>query len=128
MKAKELPSALLDVGKSTAEKLKARGLQASDLLDTAKSKLSGTLADVQSHASDVITQAKNTFDNATLTLKDSANIDELKSNFKYRSGADYEAKLTPDVMKIYNMLLSFPQRVYKDTYKVDGNLKVVVRD
>lgn len=54
--------------------------------------------------------------------------DELKSNFKYRSGADYEAKLTPDVMKIYNMLLSFPQRVYKDTYKVDGNLKVVVRD
>ena len=82
MKAKELPSALLDVGKSTAEKLKARGLQASDLLDTAKSKLSGTLADVQSHASDVITQAKNTFDNATLTLKDSANIDELKSNFE----------------------------------------------
>ena len=54
--------------------------------------------------------------------------DELKSNFKYRSGPDYEAKLTPDVMKIYNMLLSFPQRVYKDTYKVDGNLKVIVRD
>lgn len=37
-------------------------------------------------------------------------------------------KLTPEVLRVYNLIKSFPQRVYKDTYKQDGNLKVVVRE
>jgi hypothetical protein len=53
--------------------------------------------------------------------------DDLKNDFKYRSGTDYEAKLTPDALRVYNLLLSFPQRVYLDTFKVDGNLKVIVK-
>ena len=53
--------------------------------------------------------------------------DDLKSDFKYGAGADYEAKLTPDTLRVYNLLRSFPQRIYKDTFKVDGNLKVVVK-
>jgi hypothetical protein len=53
--------------------------------------------------------------------------DDLKSDFKYGAGVDYEAKLTPDTLRVYNLLRSFPQRIYKDTFKVDGNLKVVVK-
>ena len=52
--------------------------------------------------------------------------DDLKADFKYRSG-DYEDKLTPDALRVYKLLLSFPQRVYLDTFKVDGNLKVIVK-
>ena len=53
--------------------------------------------------------------------------DDLKSDFRYGAGADYEAKLTPDALRIYKLLLSFPQRVYLGTFKVDGNLKVLVK-
>jgi hypothetical protein len=53
--------------------------------------------------------------------------DDLKGDFKYRSGTDYEAKLTPDALRVYNLLMSFPQRVYLGTFKVDGNLKVLVK-
>lgn len=59
-----------------------------------------------------------------LTLK--IRRDDLKNDFKYRS-SDYEEKLTPDALRVYKLLLSFPQRVYKDTFKVDGNLKVIVK-
>ena len=52
--------------------------------------------------------------------------DDLKADFKHRSG-DYEDKLTPDALRVYKLLLSFPQRVYLDTFKVDGNLKVIVK-
>lgn len=52
---------------------------------------------------------------------------ELKDMLKF-VGKDYIDKLTPDALRIYNLLKSFPQRVYKDTFKVDGNLKVIVRD
>jgi hypothetical protein len=50
---------------------------------------------------------------------------DLKSDFRYRS-VDYETRLTPDALRVYNLLLSFPQRVYLGTFKVDGNLKVIV--
>jgi hypothetical protein len=53
--------------------------------------------------------------------------DDLKSDFRYGAGADYEVSLTPDALRVYNLLRSFPQRVYKDTFKVDGNLKVIVK-
>ena len=53
--------------------------------------------------------------------------DDLKSDFRYGAGTDYESKLTPDALRVYNLLRSFPQRVYLGTFKVDGNLKVVVK-
>lgn len=80
-KIKELPSTLTDIASKTAGKLSDRALQAKDIYDTAKSKLSGTLADVQAHASSVGDQAKGIFKGATKDLQDSANLDELKTNF-----------------------------------------------
>lgn len=38
------------------------------------------------------------------------------------------SKLDEDGLRVYNLLKSFPARVYKDTYKTDGNLKIVVRE
>ena len=80
-KIKELPTTLTDIASKTASKLSDRALQAKDIYDTAKSKLSGTLADVQAHASSVGDQAKGIFKGATKDLQDSANLDELKTNF-----------------------------------------------
>ena len=80
-KIKELPSTLTDIASKTVGKLSDRALQAKDIYDTAKSKLSGTLADVQAHASSVGDQAKGIFKGATKDLQNSANLDELKTNF-----------------------------------------------
>lgn len=80
-KIKDLPSTLTDIASKTAGKLSDRAQQAKDLYDTAKSKLSGSLADVQAHASSVGDQAKGLFKGATKNLQDSANLDELKTNF-----------------------------------------------
>jgi prophage DNA circulation protein len=80
-KIKELPSTLTDIGTRTVAKLSDRAQQAKDIYDTAKSKLSGTLEDVQAHADTVSSQAKGIFKGATKDLQDSANLDELKTNF-----------------------------------------------
>ena len=80
-KIKELPTTLTDIASKTASKLSDRALQAKNVYDTAKSKLSGTLEDVQAHASSVGDQAKGIFKGATKDLQDSANLDELKTNF-----------------------------------------------
>jgi len=80
-KIKELPSTLTNIGTKTVGKLSDRAQQAKDIYDTAKSKLSGSLADVQAHASSVGDQAKGIFKGATKDLQDSANLDELKTNF-----------------------------------------------
>lgn len=80
-KIKELPSTLTNIVSKTAGKLSDRAQQARNVYDTAKSKLSGTLEDVQAHASSVAGQAKDVFKGATSKLQDSANLDELKTNF-----------------------------------------------
>jgi len=80
-KIKELPSTLSDIGARTAGRLSDRAQQAKDIYNTAKTKLSGTLEDVQAHASTVADQAKGIFKGATKDLQDSANLDELKTNF-----------------------------------------------
>jgi hypothetical protein len=80
-KIKELPSTLTAIGTKTVGKLSERAQQAKDIYDTAKTKLSGTLEDVQAHASSVGEQAKGIFKGATKNLQDSANLDELKTNF-----------------------------------------------
>tara|TARA_R110000868_G_scaffold226606_3_gene479260 strand:- start:918 stop:2687 length:1770 start_codon:yes stop_codon:yes gene_type:complete len=80
-KIKELPSTLTGIASKTAGKLTERAQQARNVYDTAKSKVSGTLEDVQAHASSVAGQAKDVFKGATSTLQDSANLDELKTNF-----------------------------------------------
>jgi hypothetical protein len=45
-----------------------------------------------------------------------------------RRDQSYKNKLDEEGLRVYNLLKSFPARVYKDTYKTDGNLKVVVRE
>ncbi len=80
-KIKELPSTLTAIGTKTVGKLSERAQQAKDIYDTAKSKLSGTLEDVQAHADTVSSQARGIFKGATKDLQDSANLDELKTNF-----------------------------------------------
>jgi len=79
--ARALPSTLTNIASKTVAKLSDRALQARDVYNTAKSKLSGTLEDVQAHASSVGDQAKGIFKGATKDLQDSANLDELKTNF-----------------------------------------------
>lgn len=97
--AKELPSTLTGIGKNLVAKLSARQQQAKDLYDTAKTKLSGTLEDVQAHASSVASQAKGVFSDATLSLKDSANLDELKSNF-----SSFKSDLTDRLSKANDII------------------------
>jgi hypothetical protein len=80
-KIKELPSTLTDIAGRTVGKLSDRAQQVKDIYNTAKTKLSGTLEDVQAHASSVADQAKGIFKGATKDLQDSANLDELKTNF-----------------------------------------------
>jgi hypothetical protein len=79
--ARALPSTLTDIASKTVAKLSDRAQQARDIYDTAKSKLSGSLEDVQAHADTVSKQAKGIFKGATKDLQDSANLDELKTNF-----------------------------------------------
>jgi hypothetical protein len=98
-KVKELPSTLTAIAQKTATKLTGRAGQAKELYDTAKSKLSGTLEDVQAHATSVANQAKNVFSDANLSLKDSANLDELKSNF-----ANFQNDLTGRLAKANDII------------------------
>ena len=98
-KIKELPSSLTDIGTRTLARLTDRGQQAKELYDTAKSKLSGTLEDVQAHASSVANQAKGVFSDATLSLKDSANLGDLKTNF-----ANFQSDLTGRLAKANDII------------------------
>jgi hypothetical protein len=98
-RVKELPSTLSDIASRTAGRLTGRAQQAKDLYDTAKSKLSGTLEDVQAHATSVANQAKGAFSDATLSLKDSANLDELKTNF-----SNFQSDLTGRLAKANDIL------------------------
>tara|TARA_R110000868_G_scaffold350659_1_gene611952 strand:- start:90 stop:2222 length:2133 start_codon:yes stop_codon:yes gene_type:complete len=98
-KAKELPSTLSGIATKTVGKLNARQQQAKDLYDTAKTKLSGTLEDVQAHATSVANQAKGVFNDATLSLKDSANLDELKTNF-----SNFKSDLTDRLSKANDII------------------------
>ena len=98
-KLKELPSTLTGIAEKTAGRLTGRAQQAKDLYDTAKSKISGTLEDVQAHATSVANQAKGAFDDATLSLKDSANLDELKTNFN-----NFKSDLTDRLSKANDIL------------------------
>ena len=98
-KLKELPSTLTGIAEKTAGRLTGRAQQAKDLYDTAKSKISGTLEDVQAHATSVANQAKGAFDDATLSLKDSANLDELKTNF-----SNFQSDLTDRLSKANDIL------------------------
>ncbi len=98
-RVKELPSTLTDIATRTAGRLTSRAQQAKDLYDTAKTKLSGTLEDVQAHATSVANQAKGAFDDATLSLKDSANLDELKTNF-----SNFQSDLTGRLAKANDIL------------------------
>jgi hypothetical protein len=98
-KIKELPSTLTDIGARTLGNLTARGQQAKELYDTAKGKLSGTLEDVQAHATSVANQAKGVFSDATLSLKDSANLGDLKTNF-----ANFQSDLTGRLAKANDII------------------------
>ena len=98
-RVKELPSTLTDIATRTAGRLTSRAQQAKDLYDTAKTKLSGTLEDVQAHATSVANQAKGAFTDATLSLKDSANLDELKTNF-----SNFQSDLTGRLAKANDIL------------------------
>ena len=98
-RVKELPSTLTGIAERTVGKLNARQQQAKDLYNTAKSKLSGTLEDVQAHATSVANQAKGAFNDATLSLKDSANLDELKSNF-----SNFQSDLTGRLAKANDII------------------------
>jgi hypothetical protein len=59
-KAKELPSELTDIAKTTAGKLQGRVQEGQDLLGVAKEKMTGTLGDLQSQVSDLTTQVGQT--------------------------------------------------------------------
>ena len=98
-KVKELPSTLTDIATRTAGRLTGRAQQVKELYDTAKTKLAGTLEDVQAHATSVANQAKGVFDDATLSLKDSANLGELKSNF-----ANFQSDLTGRLSKANDII------------------------
>jgi hypothetical protein len=97
--AKELPSTLTDIGSRLVTRLTTRGQQVKELYDTAKSKLSGTLEDVQAHATSVANQAKGVFSDATLSLKDSANLGDLKTNF-----ANFQSDLTDRLAKANDII------------------------
>ena len=96
---KELPSTLTDIATRTAGRLTGRAQQAKDLYDTAKTKLAGTLEDVQAHATSIANQAKGAFADATLSLKDSANLDELKTNF-----SNFQSDLTGRLAKANDII------------------------
>jgi len=59
-KAKELPSELTDIAKTTAGKLQGRVQEGQDLLGVAKEKMTGTLGDLQSQVSDLTTKVGET--------------------------------------------------------------------
>ena len=59
-KAKELPSELTDIAKTTAGKLQGRVQEGQELLGVAKEKITGTLGDLQTQAGDLTTQVGET--------------------------------------------------------------------
>ena len=59
-KAKELPSELTDIAKTTAGKLQGRVQEGQELLGVAKEKITGTLGDLQTQVGDLTTQVGET--------------------------------------------------------------------